>query len=134
MATAKLFSGHAEEAETYYRQAIRLSPRDPIAFSWTNGIGAAKLHLGDYEDAARWLNQSVAANQNYSLPHFFLAAALGQLGQVERARAEAQIGLKLHPAFTISRFRDGAESDNPVFLKQRRNICEGLRMAGVPEG
>jgi hypothetical protein len=68
------------------------------------------------------------------MSHFFLAAALGQLGQIKEARAEVEAGLALNPTFTINRFRDGAESDNPVFLKQRHNIYEGLRKAGLPEG
>ena len=132
-ATAKLFLGFAEDAIEYQLQALRLSPRDPGASLWMYGIGAAKLHLGEYEDAAKWLSQSVVANPNFSMAHFFIAAALGQLGRIKEARAEAQAGLALNPAFTISRFRDGAESDNPIFLKQRHNIYEGLRKAGLPE-
>ncbi len=56
----------------------------------------------------------VAAYPNYPLAHFLLGAALGQLGRIEEARAEAQAGLALNQAFTIRRFRDGAESDNPA--------------------
>ena len=52
---------------------------------------------------------------------------------MKEARAEAQAGFALNPTFTISRFRNGAESDNPIFLKQRRNICEGPRKAGIPQ-
>jgi tetratricopeptide (TPR) repeat protein len=130
----KLFAGFADEAIECHLQALRLSPRDPAANGWMYGIGAAKLHLGDYENAAKWLSRSVAANPNFPMAHFFLAAALGQLGRPKEARAEVQSGLALNPAFTINRFRDGAESDNPIFLKQRHNIYEGLREAGVPEG
>jgi TolB-like protein/class 3 adenylate cyclase/tetratricopeptide (TPR) repeat protein len=131
---AKLFLGFAEEAVECHLEALRLSPRDAAVSGWMYGIGAAKLHLGYYEDAAKWLSQSVAANPNFPMAHFFLAAALGQLGRAKEARAEAQTGLALSPTFTISRFRDGAEGDNPIFLKQRHNIYEGLRKAGLPEG
>jgi tetratricopeptide (TPR) repeat protein len=96
-------------------------------------VGAAKLHLGEYDDAAKWLRQSVMANPNFSMAHFLLAAALGQLGRVKESRAEAEAGLALNSTFTISSFRDGAESDNPIFLKQRNNVYEGLRLAGIPE-
>jgi tetratricopeptide (TPR) repeat protein len=129
-ATAKLFLGFAEEAVECRLQALRLSPRDPFN---SYGIGAAKLHLGDYDDATNWLSQSVAANPHYAMSHFFLAAALGQLERVKEAHAETQAGLALNPTFTINRFREGAESDNPIFLKERHNIYEGLRKAGVPE-
>jgi hypothetical protein len=35
--------------------------------------------------------------------------------------------------FTVSRFRLGAESDNPVFLKQRERLMDGMRKAALPE-
>jgi TolB-like protein/DNA-binding winged helix-turn-helix (wHTH) protein len=132
-ATAKLFLGFAEEAIDCHLQALRLSPRDTDAHAWMYGVGAAKLHLGDYDDAAKWLRQSVMAHPNFSMAHFLLAAALGQLGRVKESRAEAEAGLALNSTFTISSFRDGAESDNPIFLKQRNNAYEGLRLAGIPE-
>jgi TolB-like protein/DNA-binding winged helix-turn-helix (wHTH) protein len=132
-ATAKLFLGFAEEAVDCHRQALRLSPRDSGAHAWLYGIGAAKLHLGEYDDAAKWLRQSVMANPNFSMAHFLLAAALGQLGRMKESHAEAEAGLARNSTFTISAFRNGAESDNPVFLKQRTNVYEGLRLAGIPE-
>jgi TolB-like protein/DNA-binding winged helix-turn-helix (wHTH) protein len=133
-ATAKLFLGCAEEAIDCHLQALRLSPRDAGAHAWMYGVGAAKLHLGEYEDAAKWLRQSVMANPNFSMAHFLLGAALGQLGRVRESHAEAEAGLARNSTFTISSFRDGAESDNPIFLKQRNNVYEGLRLAGIPEG
>jgi TolB-like protein/class 3 adenylate cyclase len=130
---AKIFVGHAEETEGYIRKALLLSPRDPLASLWMLQGGGANLHVGAYEDAAKWLGQSVTANPNFADSHFLLAAALGQLGQVEEARVEARAGLTLNPAFTIKHFRDGAESDNRIFLEQRHNIYEGMRRAGLPE-
>jgi TolB-like protein/DNA-binding winged helix-turn-helix (wHTH) protein len=133
-ATAKLFLGFAEEAIDCQLQALRLSPRDSGAHVWMYGLGAAKLHLGEYDDAAKWFRQSVMAHPNFSMAHFLLAAALGQLGRVKESRDEAEAGLARNSTLTISNFRDGAESDNPIFLKQRNNIYEGLRLAGIPEG
>jgi hypothetical protein len=46
-----------------------------------------------------------------------------------------QAGLALDPNFTIRRLRAAsAWSDNPTFLAGRERQCEGLRLAGVPEG
>jgi TolB-like protein/class 3 adenylate cyclase len=129
-ANAKLFSGLAEVAVEYRLQVLRLSPRDPYV---SYALGAANLHLGDYEDAVKRLSQSVALNPSFSMAHLILAAALGQLGRTKEAHAETQAGLALNPTFTVKRFQDGAESDNPVFLKQRHNIYDGLRKAGLPE-
>jgi hypothetical protein len=38
------------------------------------------------------------------------------------------------PGFTIARFQAGEASDDPIYLSGRARLCEGLRMAGVPEG
>jgi tetratricopeptide (TPR) repeat protein len=130
---AKLFVGRAEETEGYLQKALNLSPRDPLAFNWMFMVGMAKIHLGAYEEAARWFSQSVAAKPDFSGAHFLLAAALSQLGHVEEARAEGTAGLVHEPTFTIRGFRDNVASDNASFLKHQEKICEGLRKAGVPE-
>jgi TolB-like protein/class 3 adenylate cyclase len=133
MGLAKLMVGRAEETEGYLQEALNLSPRDPLAFNWMFIGGMAKIHLGAYEEAARWLSQSVGANPNFAAAHILLAAAFSQLGQIKEARSEARAGLVLDPTFTIRRFRDRAVSDNPIFLKQGENIYEGMRKAGLPE-
>jgi hypothetical protein len=56
------------------------------------------------------------------------------LGSPDPASAAAKAGLALDPSFTIRRYRDGAYSDNPTFLAKRERVCEGMRLAGVPEG
>jgi hypothetical protein len=59
---------------------------------------------------------------------------LALLGSLDEARAAAQAGLALDPSFTLRRFRDGAATDNPIYLAARERTYEGMRMAGVPEG
>ena len=63
-----------------------------------------------------------------------MAAHLVEVGRLDEARAEVQAGLALNPGFTIRRYRAGAQSDNPAFLKGRERIIEDMRKAGVPEG
>jgi TolB-like protein/class 3 adenylate cyclase/Flp pilus assembly protein TadD len=134
MALAKLFVGCAEESEGYLQQALNLSPRDPLAFDWMFIGGSAKLHLGAYEEAAKWLRQSLAANPNFAAGHLLLAAALSQLGRIEEARAEIKTGLAFDPKLTISLVRNReSPNDNPIVRKQRDNIYDGLRKAGLPE-
>jgi TolB-like protein/class 3 adenylate cyclase/Flp pilus assembly protein TadD len=130
---AKLFDGRGEETEREVNEALRLSPRDNWAWLWMHFSGAAKMHLGADEDAVTWFRRAIELNPNFALMHFFLAAALANLGKLEEARAETQAGLALDPTFTIRRFRLGPESDNPVFLRQRERLIDGMRKAGVPE-
>jgi hypothetical protein len=58
---------------------------------------------------------------------------LALLGSLDQARAAAKTGLALDPTFSIRRFRDGASTDNPTYLAGRERICDGMRLAGVPE-
>jgi TolB-like protein/Flp pilus assembly protein TadD len=130
----KIVLGRAEEAEAHVKDALRLSPRDTNAFNWMVIAATAKLHLGADEEAIAWLRQSSEANRNHPTAHFYLAAALAQLGRLGEAQTAAQAGLALHPSFTIARHRAGASSDNPIYLAQRERISGGMRKAGVPEG
>jgi TolB-like protein/Tfp pilus assembly protein PilF len=132
---AKLFDGRGEETEGDENEALRLSPRDNRAWLWMHFSGAAKMQLGDDEDAVKWFRRAIELNPNFALMHFFLAAALANLGKPEEAQVVTQAGLTLDPAFTIQRFRlGGPESDNPVFLRQRERVTDMMRKAGVPEG
>lgn len=73
-------------------------------------------------------------NRNRPVAHMYLASALALLGRLDEARSEVRAGLALDPKFTIQRYRDGAQSGNPVFLRQRERVIEGMHKAGVPEG
>jgi len=130
---AKYFTGLAEETESHVLEALRLSPRDTIAYAWMFTAGFAKLSLGRDQEAAVWLLRSIDANRNLPSAHFFLAAAQAHLGRMSEARAAVQAGLALNPTFTIRRFRAAAQSDNPTHLAQRERLYDGMRKAGVPE-
>jgi tetratricopeptide (TPR) repeat protein len=131
----KIFVGCAEETEAHVAEALRLSPRDTLAYTWMMHAGIAKLHLGSWEQAAAWLRRAIEANRNNPQPHFVLGAALAQLGRLDEARSAVKAGLALNPAFTISRARASwtAMSDDPAYLTQLEPIFEGLRKAGVPD-
>jgi TolB-like protein/class 3 adenylate cyclase/Flp pilus assembly protein TadD len=131
---AKLFDGHPEETESHELEALRVSPHDTEADVWVAYIALAKRYLGDYEGALSLYRRAKELNPNYPTGRFNMAATLVELGRLDEARAEVQAGLALNPGFTLRRYRDGAQSDNPVFLKGRDRIIEDMRKAGVPEG
>jgi TolB-like protein len=130
---AKFFLGRSEETEAYIHEALRLSPRDNNAYRWFMFAGLAKLFLGADAEAAAWLRRSIEANRNHPVTHCYLAAALALLGSLDEARAAAQAGLVLNPTFTLRRYRARVASDHPAYLSGRERVCEGMRMAGVPE-
>jgi TolB-like protein/class 3 adenylate cyclase len=131
---AKFFMGRAAETEGHILEAFRLSPRDIFAFRWMRAAGWAKILLGADAEAVGWLRRSIEANRNFPITHFQLAGALALLGSLDEARTAAQAGLALDPSFTIRRFRAAKSSDNPDYLAGRERSCEGMRMAGIPEG
>ena len=130
---AKIFDGRAEETERDENEALRLSPRDKSAWAWMHFSGSAKLYLGADEEAIAWFRRAIELRRDFPLTHFWLAAALANLGRREEAQTEAQVGLSLDPTFTIRRFLDRAESDNPIFLKQREHHADAMRKAGILE-
>jgi tetratricopeptide (TPR) repeat protein len=130
---AKHVMGRGQETEAHINEALRLSPRDSLAFLWMLYVGIAKGQLNAYKEAAVWLRRSIEANRNYPTAHFCLAATLALLGSLDEARAAAKAGLALNPSFTVRRFRAGAASDDAKYLAGRERIVEGMRIAGVPE-
>jgi hypothetical protein len=133
---AKLYLGRGGETEAHVEQALRLSPRDTLVYIWSSYVGQAKFWQGADAEALVWLRRSLEANRNYPLGHFYLAAVLAHVGELDEARAIAQSGLALNPSFSIRRFRDAttARGNNPTYLAGRDRAIEGMRLAGVPGG
>ena len=131
----KIFLGRAEETEGHSAEALRLSPRDTMAYMWMTTAGTAKNHLGRWEQAVEWFRRAIEANRNNPQPHFALGAALAQLGRLDEARSAVKAGLALIPTFTLSRARATwtARSDEPTYLAELEPVLEGLRKAGLPE-
>ena len=94
---AKIFMGRAEETEAHVVEALRLSPRDTLAYVWMNIAGMAKNQLGSWEQAVAWFRRSIEANRNYPAACFNLAAALAQLDRLDEARSVVKAGSCAQP-------------------------------------
>jgi TolB-like protein/class 3 adenylate cyclase/Tfp pilus assembly protein PilF len=131
----KVFIGRAEETEAHIVEALRLSPRDTMAYAWMTQAGIAKNLLGLWEQAVAWFRRAIEANRNYPHQYFAMSAALAQLGRLDEARSAINAGLALNPTFAVSRFRANlaARCEDQRFLAQLEPILEGLRKAGLPE-
>jgi tetratricopeptide (TPR) repeat protein len=91
--------GLAEETESHIEEALRLSPRDTLAYRWALIAGMAKLGLGADKEAEQWLRRSIEYNRTNAITHFALAAALARLGREDGARSAVQAGLALDATF-----------------------------------
>jgi tetratricopeptide (TPR) repeat protein len=122
-------------ASAHIAEALRLSPRDTMAYIWMTTAGSAKLYLGSYEQAVALFRRAIEANRNNPPAYLNLAAALAQLGRLDEVRSAVRTDLALNPTYTVSRRRASwtAQSDDAAYLAQLEPIFDGMRKAGVPE-
>jgi TolB-like protein len=129
----KIALGRAGETRAHVEEAMRLSPQDPLLRLWHFLIGLAEVYLGHVVRGIESLRKSVEIDRGWALAQFTLAGALALAGMLVEAAEVRAIAQQLAPNFTIAKFRAETISDNPVYLAQRENLYEGLRLAGVPE-
>lgn len=134
-AIALVVSGRAHEAFSPAQLALRLSPRDPLAFLWRYWLCHAHLHLHQYGEAIEECRRSVNLNNLYWYAYVDLTSAYGATGQSEQARQSLTELNKLRPDFTVQWYRDlgYSISSNPQFRREFDDIVDGLRKAGVRE-
>ena len=131
----KIYIGRAEETEAHIAEALRLSPRDTLAYIWMTSRAVRSFTSAVTSRRSRGFDGRSRSTEIIRLAYFYLAAALAQLGRLDEARSAVKAGLALNPTFTVSRARASwtAMSDDPTYLAQLEPIFEGLRKAGVPE-
>jgi tetratricopeptide (TPR) repeat protein len=134
MGVAKYAMGCGVETEAHVNEALRLSPRDILAFRWLALVGFSKLQFAADAEAFSWFRRGIQANRNYHLAHFGLAAALALLGKLDDARAAAKAGQALDPTFSIRRCESLWTSDSAEVLAGAKRIRKAMRLAGVTEG
>jgi adenylate cyclase len=122
-------AGHAARAIEAVEQHMRLDPfYVPLAPLW---LGAAHFTLKQYLQALPPLRESVSRAPNFRGGHERLAATYAQLGNVEKARAEAAEVLRIDPKWTI----EGRAAQLYSFkrLEDVEHYLDSLRKAGLPE-
>lgn len=92
-----ILQGRYEEALEIEEAAIRLSPRDPNAYSYR---GSALFQLGRVEEALASYNHMVRLAPNAAVAHYNRANALQRLRQHEEALLSLKRSLKLQPKYT----------------------------------
>lgn len=102
------YSGRLNKAVENYQRALRLSPHDPMRFSYYFGIGAARYGLGEYEDALPALEQGyIEAPGSTWAPRLIMACA-AELGITSRMVETATIVRALKPHASAEELVDSA--------------------------
>ena len=94
-------------------------------------LGLAHYMLKQYQRALPLLQECVSRMPNSRPGHCWLAATYAQLGNIEKARAEAAEALRIEPKYTI----EGIQARLIGFKRTRdaEHFFDGLRKAGLPE-
>jgi len=122
-------AGHPARAIEAVEQHMRLDPfYVPLAPLW---LGAAHYTLKQYLQALPPLRESVSRAPNLRGGHERLAATYVQLGNLDKARAEAAEVLRIDPKWTI----EGRAAQLYSFKRPEdvEHYLDGLRKAGLPE-
>jgi len=122
--------GRADEAQPYFRRAIRQSPHDPMRWAFESSIGSTYFHAGAHEDAVAWLKKAVSHPNSGFHARLSLAANLAELGQFDEARAELAIVAESQPDLTLGGIATMLRTMNDTY---RERYLKVLRKAGLPE-
>ena len=130
---ALFLSGRARESFSQFQLALRISPKDPFAFSWHWGLCQAHLHLHEYKEAIDECRRSMNMNNSYVPLYINLISAYAATGQMEQARQALAELNKREPNVTVQRYRQFAYafSSNPQYRREIDDIADGLRKGGV---
>jgi tetratricopeptide (TPR) repeat protein len=123
-ADALVYAGQPKKSVELLERAMRLNPYYPDWYLWY--LADAYITLGQHAEVIA----TVQRMQNPDEGRRMLAASFAHLGMMEEARAQAREVMRLHPGFTISRWRDRPPYRDQAILEQ---FIDGMRKAGLPD-
>ncbi|MBV8524581.1 MAG: tetratricopeptide repeat protein, partial [Acetobacteraceae bacterium] len=122
-----VFSGRPREGIVAVRTAIRLDPRDPMLPSRLNHMALGFYFCREYETTIEVAKQAIHSNPGYPLTYRWLAAALGQLGQIADAERALERAITIAPDSFDMYVRNRVPW---IRLQDHNHMLEGLRKAG----
>jgi len=108
---------------------MRLSPRDPAAWTFVHHQAFAYLGLGRYEEAVAVEQQALRTPNAGFWPYVPLVSALGHLDRREESERAIRELLRIRPGYSRAVARRQLTVSG-AFLER---IIEGLANAGLPE-
>ncbi len=113
-------------------EAIRLSPRDPMAFRAQLARTAALSFAGRWDDVAPAARAALSTNPNMIGSWVYLVCALAETGAVEQLDVARRELLNRYPEISVTRFR--AHYGHFLnYIRQRESFEARMKAAGVPE-
>jgi len=123
-----VYAGRFAEGARYADRALRLSPRDPLAFHTYYVYGFKALHEGRYDEAATSFAKVVQITGGAPHAVFAQAAALALAGSAKEGRAIVKAHLDWTPSVTARKFAQTGLTRDIVDL-----LVEGARLLEAAE-
>lgn len=123
----ELARGNLSEAIEHLERAIRLDPS--FRHQYMQFLAMAHFLKGNFETAAVLLRERVLMVKDTDIGRAWLAAALGQIGEVDEARATWRDLMDINPSFAIETRLSRLTLADPAYEKM---VLEGLAKAGLP--
>jgi adenylate cyclase len=127
--TLHAFRDEGKEAVRHTRQALKLSPLDPLKYYFDSLAATAALSAGDDLRAVALAERSLKLNRTHGSTLRVLIVGLWRLGRAAEARSRAQELMRLDPDFRVSTFLE--RSPSAAFDGGRR-VAQALELAGIP--
>ena len=124
----QVFAGGYEIAVQRFERAKRLSPVEPMLFSFNTGLGLAFMFLGRLDLAIHWASEALTMSQRFPATHRCLAAAHALSGNILEAKNVVQQLLQIDPGASVSSL--------PVAMRGTPKVemyIRGLKLAGLPD-
>jgi TolB-like protein/class 3 adenylate cyclase/Tfp pilus assembly protein PilF len=125
----RAYTYQGEAAIKEAEQALRLSPVGRETPRFQHYLALAHYLAGRHQDAVAWARISHARFQTNASNILCLIVSNAALGDLDAARAYAQVLLELVPSFRISSFN----ARTPLTGEAGALAVERLRLAGLPE-
>jgi len=139
LGAAYVLVGQPDKAFPCIERAAEIGGTESVAFTYW-AMGSSYQSLGHAEEALTWLLKARARNPLLPCVPFRLAAAFGQMGELDLARRELVAGRSLVPPAartdlgTLRAFRSQPQYQHPEFIaRHARTLYAGLGKAGMPD-
>jgi TolB-like protein len=126
----RIFLGEPEMAIDHFKQAMRLSPFDPLIGRIRAATAHALFFAGRYGEALSWAETALRERPNDSSALRAATACYGIAGRLEEARESLARLRELDPSLCISNLADRLPLRRAEDLAR---LTAGLRNAGLPE-
>lgn len=123
-ADALVYAGQPARSVELLEKAMRLNPYYPDWYLWY--LADAYFTMARHEDVIATVQRMLNPDEGRRM----LAASYAHLGMMEQARAQACQVMRLHPGFTIGRWRDRPPYRDQAILD---HFIDGMRKAGLPD-